>query len=193
VQTLYYTFHTKAALLGEAIGAAIVGFEQWREPPPSPIEIPELPGWHRWWADFEAAPTSPEALDVFVTHGVRILERVGPVVAAMHGGAGDPDAESVVAIAEARRIASYREVARVVARKPGGLRPGLSPAAATDLLVVLFSADVYQALSTGRGWSRSRCTTFFRQLLASELLAATDQETDPALTPSSSRRRWTRG
>ena len=58
----------------------------------------------------------------------------------MHGATGDPDAAEVVRIAEERRVASYREAVRVIARKPGGLRPGVSAAAATDMVVVLFSA-----------------------------------------------------
>lgn len=171
VQTLYYTFHTKATLLDEVIGAAVVGFDQWREPPADP-ELADLLPWLQWWAAFEAAPTAGVALDVFVTSGVRILERVGPLVAAMHGAGGDPEAASVVRVAEARRAGAYREATRILARKPGGLRRGVSEATATDLLVVLFSADVYQSLSAGRGWSRARCTSFFRQLLTTQLVGA---------------------
>lgn len=171
VQTLYYTFHTKATLLDEAIGAAVVGFDQWREPPAEP-EVSDLLPWQQWWAMFEAASRIREALDVFVNHGAQVLERVGPLVAAMHGAAGDPDAASVVRVAEARRAGAYQEAVRVLARKPGGLRRGVSEAAATDVLVVLFSAELYQALSAGRGWTRTRCTSFFRQLLASQLLGA---------------------
>ena len=170
VQTLYYTFHTKAALLGEALGAAIVGFDQWREPPADP-DMAELLPWHSWWAEFQSAPTSADALNVFVTHGIRVLERVAPLVAAMHGGAGDTDATAVVRIAEERRVAAYGEVVRTIAGKPDGLGPGLNVARATDLLVVLFSAELYHALATGRGWSRLHRTAFFRRVLDSELLS----------------------
>jgi AcrR family transcriptional regulator len=171
VQTLYYTFHTKATLLDETIGAAVVGFDLWREPPTDPALADLLP-WLQWWAAFEAATSRREALDVFIVHGVHILERVGPLVAAMHGAAGDPDAASVVRVAEERRVEAYQEAVRVLARKPGGLRRGVSEATATDLLVVLFSAELHQALSAGRGWSRARCTSFFRQLLTTQLLGA---------------------
>lgn len=171
VQTIYYTFHTKAALLDETIGAAIVGFDQWREPPSDP-EIAELLPWHPWWETFQAAPTTREALDVFVNHGVRILDRIGPLVVAMNGAAGDPDAASVVRTAEARRAAAYEQMTRVLARKPGGLQRGLNEAAAADLLIALFSPELYQALSAGRGWSRPRTTTFFRRLLATQLLGS---------------------
>jgi AcrR family transcriptional regulator len=170
VPTVYYTFGTKAVLLGEALGAAIVGFDRWREPPQEPVDMAEVMGWHAWWADFEAAPTSARALDLFVTHGTAILRRVGPLVAALHGAAGDPEAAEVARVSEQRRVDSYRTVVRAIARKPGGLRRGISEATATDIVVALFSAEVYQAFAAGRGWSPTRCTAFFREILAAQLL-----------------------
>jgi AcrR family transcriptional regulator len=170
VPTIYYTFGTKAALLDEALGAAIVGFDQWRKPPPNPINIVELLPWHSWWAGFKTAPTSTEALAIFVEHGVDILQRVAPLVAAMHGAVGDPEAAEVVRVGEERRVQSYREAVRVVAAKPGGLRSGMSVSTATDIVVAVFSADLYRALAVGRGWSHRRCTAFFREVLESQLL-----------------------
>jgi AcrR family transcriptional regulator len=172
VPTVYYTFGTKAALLGESLGAAIVGFDLWREPPPEPIDIADVLPWHRWWAEFEAAPTSADALDIFITHGVDILHRAGPLIAAMHGASGEPDAAELVRTSEERRVDSYREAILVIARKPGGLRQGLSVPRATDVLVVLFSAELYQALAVGRGWSHSRCIDFFREILRAQLVDA---------------------
>jgi AcrR family transcriptional regulator len=169
VPTVYYTFGTKAALLGEALGAAVIGFDLWREPPPEPVDVVEILPWHSWWTDFATAPTSAEALDVFLTNGIGVLQRVGPLIAAVHGAAGDPDAAEVVRTGDERRVESYREAVRVIARRPGGLRRGVSVARATDVLVVLFSAEVHQAL-VGRGWSRTRCLTFFREVLAAQLL-----------------------
>ncbi len=172
VPTVYYTFGTKAALLGESLGAAIVGFDLWREPPPEPIDIVDVLPWHTWWADFEAAPTSAEALDIFITHGVGILQRVGPLIAATHGASGDPEAAEVVRTGEERRVDSYREAIRVLARRPGGLRRGLTVARATDIVVVLFSAELYQALAVGRGWSHTRCVGFFREILSTQLVSS---------------------
>src|SRR6476469_8199473 len=87
VPTIYYTFGTKARLLDEALGAAILGFDRWHEPPADP-SIGELLPWHHWWADFNAAATSTEALGMFLAHGVAILERAAPLMAALHGAAG---------------------------------------------------------------------------------------------------------
>jgi AcrR family transcriptional regulator len=171
VPTIYYTFSTKARLLDEALGAAIVGFDRWHEPPPDP-SIEELLPWHRWWTDLNAAPTSAEAFRIFLTHGVAILERVAPLVAAMHGAAGDPAAADVARIAEQRRVESYHEVARVIAAKDGGLRDGLTVKAATDVLVVLFSAELYQSIRHGRGWPAARTALFLRDLLSAQLLGS---------------------
>lgn len=170
VPTVYYTFGTKAALLSESLGAAIVGFDRWREPPREPIDMAEFLDWHEWWADFETAATAAEALDLFVTHGAAVLRRVGPLVAALHGAAGDPDAAEVARVSEARRVETYRTVVRAIARKPGGLRRGITEATATDIVVALFSAEVYQALAVGRGWSPKRCSAFFREILPAQLL-----------------------
>jgi AcrR family transcriptional regulator len=171
VPTVYYTFSTKAALFGESLGAAIVGFDLWRKPPPDPIDVAELLPWHAWWADFQAAATSAEALGIFITHGVGILQRVGPLIAAMHGASGQPLAAEVVRISEQRRVASYRQAIGVLARKPGGLRQALSVTEATDIVAVLFSAELYQALTVGRGWSHIRCLDFFQEILRAQLLA----------------------
>ena len=170
VQTLYYTFHTKAELLGEALGAAVVGFDNWFEPPPEPVATEDLLRFLPWWDKFESAPSSTAALKIFVHHGVDVLARVGPLLTAMFGSAGDPDAEAVVHLGEQRRVDSYRSVVRALARKDGGLRRGIRISDATDIVVVLFSAQVYQALADGRGWSRARCERFLHEALASQLL-----------------------
>jgi AcrR family transcriptional regulator len=177
VPTVYYTFGTKAALLAESLGAAVVGFDLWRQPPAEPIDIPELLPWHPWWADFQAATTSAAALEIFIREGVQVLARVGPLIPAMHAASGEPEAAEVVRAGELRRVASYREVIGVVAGRPGGLRPGLSEADATDIAVVLFSAELHQALAVGRGWSTGRCVAFFQDILAAQLLGTGRDDT----------------
>lgn len=169
VPTIYYTFGTKAALLEESLGAAIVGFDRWREPRPDP-QFDDLLPWHGWWGEFESSPTSRAAFDVFFTYGVRILERVAPLVATLHGAAGAPEAAEVLRISEQRRVATYRYSVRVIAGRSGGLRPGLTSATATDILVVLFSAEFYGSIRLGRGWSARRTAAFLRELLAAQML-----------------------
>jgi len=169
IPTVYYTFGTKAVLLEESLGAAIVGFDQWREPPPHP-QVDELLSSHDWWRDFESSPTSHTAFDIFFTHGIGILERVAPLVATLHGAAGVPEAAEILRISEQRRVEVYRAAVRVMAGKPGGLRSGLTSATATDILVVVFSAEFYRSIRAGRGWSARRTAAFLRELLAARML-----------------------
>jgi len=165
VQTLYYTFHTKAALLGEALGAAIVSFDQWREPPADP-DMAELLPWHRGGRIRVGADIRPTRSTSSSPTAFRTLERVAPLVVAMHGGAGDPDAAAAFRSAEERRLAAYGQVVRAIARKPDGLGSGLNESRATDLLV-----ELYHALATGRGWACPHLTAFFRRVSASQLLS----------------------
>jgi AcrR family transcriptional regulator len=169
VPTIYYTFGTKAALFAEALGAAVLGFADWRQPPPDP-EIRELLPRHGWWVDFQVAPTSDAALEIFLVNGARTLERVGALSPALQGAASDPEGAEVVRVAEHRRQQAYREALRAIAALPGGLREGLTLSGATDILMVLFSSDVYQALRAGRGWSAARCTEFLVELVKGQLL-----------------------
>jgi AcrR family transcriptional regulator len=169
VPTIYYTFGTKAALLGEALGAAVLGFEAWRPPQQEPVDVISMLPWHAWWSDFAAAPTAAAALHVFIPPGVEVLHRVGPLVPALHGASSDDDAAEIARLGEERRVQTYREVVRIVAGKEGGLAPGLTLDEATDMLVVLFSSEVYQAL-VGRRWSYRRRLDFFHDILPALLL-----------------------
>src|SRR5690349_24501774 len=105
VPTIYYTFGTKAALLGESLGAAIVGFDRWREPPLDPGTTDLLLS-HQWWGAFQAAATAEAAFDVFISNGAGILERVSPLVAAVQAAAGDPEAAGIIMVSEQRRVES---------------------------------------------------------------------------------------
>lgn len=173
VQTLYYTFHTKAELFSEVLGAAVVGFDDWQAPPPEPISSDDflrlLPETLSWWNEFESATDAPDALQVFVRHATDVLERVAPLVPALHGSVGDQDAAIVIERAEHRRVGTYEAVARVIASKGKGLRRGVTIADATDILLVLMSADAHYAFTNGRGWSRRRCEQFSHRVLAGQL------------------------
>lgn len=169
VQTLYFTFGTKGALLGEVLGAAIVGFDDWTNTPAEPITLDTLVGMHDWIDDFVTEPDACEALSLFIDHGAEVHERIGPLVAAMHAAGGEPEVATVLALAEQRRAEVCRWIVECLAQKHGGLRPGLSQDRATDVLLVLFSAETYQALRAGRGWSASECKSFLTELLPQQL------------------------
>jgi hypothetical protein len=70
---------------------------------------------------------------------------------------------------ERRRVRPCREPVRVIAGKPTGLRAGLTRATATGIRL-LFSADVYQSIGVGRGWSAARTRKYLHDVLSGELL-----------------------
>jgi AcrR family transcriptional regulator len=142
VQTVYFTFHTKPALLSRAYEVAVGGGDQ-----PVP---PHLQPWH---AAMRAEPNITAALRAFVTGSGEIMRRVTPLYFAARVAAdADADAARVMAFNENGRAAGYRADLELL-RTKAELRPGLSLERATDLLLLFVGMDVYHALVDGRGWS----------------------------------------
>ena len=158
VPTLYFTFRKKGAILGEALGAAVMGLDE----PVGPEDAP-------WYGAFEAEPDPRRALKILVENTAVILRRVGPLRAAIHGAANDPDVAAVYDLGEQRRHEGYGEIVRVLATKER-LRRGLTMARATDILLVLLSPDLFDALENGRGWSAVDCDRWVVEVLSQQLL-----------------------
>ncbi len=172
VQTLYFTFHTKAALLEEVEGAAVAGFEIWVPPQGNmgefSVDDPAvLRRFHAWFEPFEQAPTAQAALEIFLDGGIEIMERVAPMRSRLRAS-GDPDAEAVYDRGEVRRADAYRSVVRLMSKKPPGLR--ITAKKATDLLLVLFSAETYQMLRD-RGWKPAEVRNLLLEMIGQQLLA----------------------
>jgi AcrR family transcriptional regulator len=157
--TLYFTFRTKGAILGEALGAAVMGFDE-------PIG-PEDSAWYR---EFQAEPDVRRALAILVENTTPILRRVGPLLAATYAAARDPEVGSVYELGERRRHDGYRAIVQILARK-GGLRAGIRVARATDILLVLLGPQLFDALANGRGWSVAECNRWIVEVLSQQLLA----------------------
>jgi AcrR family transcriptional regulator len=173
VQTLYFTFHTKGAILTETVGACIIGFDAWT-PMADPVRATgsgaTLMALHPWFPGFERELDGVRALAVFVDAAIAILGRVAPLVAVKAAAeACDPEVKAVGEVGERRRVESYAAIIAVLAKK-GGLRRGLTRARATDILLTLASAETYQQLRAGRGWSTAACRTWLLDVLTQQLL-----------------------
>lgn len=170
VQTLYFTFSTKSALLSESFGAAIVGFEHWdpkveEEVAAGPQSMLEV---HPWYAEFRDAPTAADALAVFVDASLPILERVGPLLVAMKAAAGaDPDVMTTAEIAEQRRVEGYEFVVEELAKRDGWRRD-MSKQRATDIILTILSAETHTFLTGRRGWSHDDCRAWFLDVLGQQ-------------------------
>lgn len=174
VQTLYFTFHTKGAILTETVGACIVGIDRWT-PALDPIRAGSsrkaLLEPHVWFAPLVDAPDAEGALAIFVDASIEIMRRVAPLVAVLTAAeTSDPEVQAIGAIAERRRVEAYGFVVAELANK-GGLRRGLSPRVARDILLTLLSADTYQRLAADRGWSVAECRRWLHDVLRQQLLA----------------------
>lgn len=142
VQTVYFTFHTKAALLQEAFDLAVIGDDLGLGPDERP-----------WFREFEEEPEARAAIEIAVAATAPIFERVAPLRAVFQTLADDPEAAGFHAQRETLRHDAYRRMVAMLARKRQ-LRPGLDLDQATDAVFVLLSPDLYRDLVVGRGWTQ---------------------------------------
>lgn len=142
VQTVYFTFHTKAALLSRTYDFAVMGEDE----PAPPQQQP-------WWTAMVAEPDIRRAIRHFVIGVGEVTRRVAPLEQVARVAAdGDLDSAGVVAMHDRWQAEGYREALGILAGK-AAFRPGLSFERATDLLLLFVDVDAYRILVSGRGWS----------------------------------------
>jgi AcrR family transcriptional regulator len=137
VQTVYFTFHTKPAVLRAAFEFAVKGDHL----PNSPVQRP-------WFAAMQQAPDHERALAIFVDATIPILQRVLPLAAVFSALVDDPEIATFYELTVRLQRDGYRFVVDTLARKQP-LRPDLSPEDATTILLVLVGTGVYRS----RRWS----------------------------------------
>jgi len=159
VQTLYFTFRTKAELLKETLDVAVAGDDE-------PIPVFERP----WMKELEAEIDPRRRLEIIAEHGGAILRRIAPLKAAVEAVAAfDPDAAVVWQENEAQRRRGQGRYAELLAAS-GQLRDGMTVERATDVLFVVMSHRVYQDLTAGCGWSHQEWKTWIVDTFAGQLL-----------------------
>jgi AcrR family transcriptional regulator len=142
VQTVYFAFHTKPALLREAYAYAVMGDGEPR--------IPQDQPWYRRMVD---APDVVSGLQELVSGVGEIAKRVAPLATAARDSArSDPEVHEVVAFQERWRAEGFAEMLGILVAK-SALRPGLDQEVANDLLLLFAGEDVYSALVERAGWT----------------------------------------
>lgn len=139
VQTVYFVFHTKPALLARTIDFAVMG----RDDPRRPEEQP-------WYLAMTDAPGIAEAVRHLVTGVGSIMPRVIPLNLAARAS-DDPDLARVMAESETWRADGYRAILEIL-RTKAPLRDGLDPERGTHLLLLYVGEDVYHFLVGSYGW-----------------------------------------
>jgi AcrR family transcriptional regulator len=172
VQTVYFGFHVKSALLSRAYDFAVMGED---EPVP-----PEM---QPWYGAMAAESDVVRALGHMLEGLGEITRRVTPLYLAARAAAdGDPEAAKVIALHERWRADGYRRLLELLRHK-AALRPGLTLKRATDLLLLFGGMDVYHALVVTQRWSHQEWVDWSASTLAHQLFG---------YTPNS-RRRLARG
>lgn len=159
VQTLYFTFKTKRALLGELLDVAVAGDD---EPVPS-LERPQV----------RAALDNPDPvaqLHEQARLAREVYERVAPVLQVIaHAATADPEIHELWATNNAQRAVVMERMAAALAAKTS-LRDGLDTTMATDITLALLSPELYHLLTARRGWSADRWERWTADALVTQLL-----------------------
>ena len=158
VQTVYFTFHTKAAVLSRAYDFAVMGEDE-----------PLVPWDQPWYRQMVAAEDVVDGLRHLVSGVGDITRRLTPLyVVASGSAAGDPEVAAVVDRHERWRIDGYRGMLNVLQAK-SPLRADLTPERATDLVLLLAGMDVYHSLVEVLGWSHDEWVAWTRSTLSLQL------------------------
>jgi AcrR family transcriptional regulator len=157
VQTLYFSFHTKAELLQAAYEYAVLG----------PEGVP--PHLSQWWSDVETADDVRAAVEALVDGTLPILERAAPLVWVVRA---DEDARATYQRNEAlRRDGNEVLVKRLMDKQP--LRQGLSRSQARDVLLALTGPHQHQLFIAEFGWSRRDYRNWVVDAILRELFGIT--------------------
>lgn len=162
VQTVYFVFHTKPALLTAAIDSAVMG-----EDDPIPPDLAP------WWQEATTTADGRRALELFVANVAEISTRAaGLDRVAVAAATTDPEIVELIAHHETLRTQAFRTYIDALASR-GLLRDDLEPAHATDVLLTLAGSGVFLDLTEGRGWSLERYVSWTTDALATLFLGPT--------------------
>lgn len=164
VQTVYFTFHTKAELLQACYERSVLGEDDPLPPPRQP-----------WWAEMMAATAAPETIRHFVAGNGSIAARVAVLDDVVRSATHEPDAVAVRARSEQLRRDGYRDVVTHVAER-FGLRDGVDVDTATDIALTLAGPAVYRTLVVDYGWPHDKYVDWLSRTLTQALLPAAPDE-----------------
>ncbi|MFI6528520.1 TetR/AcrR family transcriptional regulator [Streptomyces uncialis] len=188
VQTVYFTFGTKRALLGEVLDTAIAGDAD----PAATLDRP-------WAREVVAEPDPAAQLARQAAGARRVLERAAPVLEVVRTAAtAEPELAALwrtnleqrhtvqlhfahALTAKAAETALTAETAKTAETgkpsetgapdEPGGpLRDGHDARSAADIMFTVLGPETYGLLVTTQGWSPDRWERWAADLLTRQLL-----------------------
>lgn len=159
VQTVYSSVGNKSLVLKQAIDVAVVGDES---------AVPML---DRPWVRAAIGAEPRQLVRVFAANVRQALERVAALMAVVRSAkALEPElADQWRVNADQRRLGWGYIVGLLGAER--GLRPGLTVAEATDIVVAIMSPEVWEILVIDSGWRPEDWEAWVVRTLEAELLA----------------------
>lgn len=171
--TVYRLFPSKLAIMQALFNATL---------PPEAVAAdgtPRLTPDHPRLGELICASDPRRQVAIFAGIARDILSRVAAVYPILVTAAGtDPSAARLLAAYTRTRAEGQANLARALAGR-GALRPGLSEAAAADIVYALASPEAYRLLVADRGWSPQRYEQWLAAALASQLLAPAQEGRQP--------------
>lgn len=158
VQTIYFVFGNKRALLKELVDVTIAGDDE-------PVATMDRP----WYAAALAADTAQDMLRAYVAGATAVLERVAPIGRVLEAAvASDPEVAALWSHDVDPRYVVQQGAAKALVGKPGA-QAEMSVEEAADLLYGLLSPELYLLFVQERGWSRERWERWVGETLRAQL------------------------
>jgi AcrR family transcriptional regulator len=157
VQTLYFSFGTKAQLLQHAYTYAVLGDSNDLPPQQQP-----------WYTAMSKADDLGQALRILVDNVAAVLARTAPLDEFVRAASFEPEPAQVRAVNEARRRQAWQDMIRRLHSR-FDLKHGLEPDRATDILMLLMSPTTYQTLVGEYGWTPNEWRTWCIDCITAQL------------------------
>ncbi|MFI7632944.1 TetR/AcrR family transcriptional regulator [Nonomuraea sp. NPDC049400] len=161
VQTIYFVFGNKRALLKELVDVTIAGDDE-------PVATMDRP----WYTAALAADTAQDMLRTYVAGTTSVLERVAPIGKVLEAAvASDPEVAALWPHDVDPRYVVQQGAAKALVGKPGA-RAEVSVEEAADLLYGLLSPELYLLFVQERGWPRERWEQWVTRTLSTHLCSS---------------------
>ncbi|RZS38874.1 TetR family transcriptional regulator [Herbihabitans rhizosphaerae] len=161
VQTIYFVFRNKRALLKELVDTTIAGDD-------APIATMDRP----WFRNALAAETAEEHLRAHVRGTAAVLARVAPIMKMLEAAATtDPEiVELWPAESDPRYVVQTAAAESLITKE--GARQDITARHAADMLYAMLSPELYLLLVRDRGWGARRWEHWVLDTLRPQLCAA---------------------
>lgn len=163
VQTVYFTFGNKRALLKEVLDTAIAGDMD-------PVATLDRP----WAREVLAEPDPATQLALQAAGARHVLDRAASALEVVRGAAAaDPEIAALwQANLDQRHAVQLRFAEALVGKSDGGLPGGFDANTAADIATTLLGPETYGLLVGHLGWSPARWERWAADALVQQLLPA---------------------